>query len=373
MIRVLQFADIVNRYDFIDTIVQHADPSMFELGVCVRSAHHNIAEPVYAAHTPRWVLNGTSRSTVPAAAWKLSRILREWKADILHAHHYDQAFIAWLATRLYPKTRLILGRHYSDSIYRLPPGAKQRALLGVERTVNNAAARIIVPSAYIVEILTKRQGVKSEKIDLVHYGFEPEKYTAPQAIEIEQIKRDLKLEGRFVIGNFSRLHEEKGQRFLLHALATLKQQIPNIMLLVVGEGEERTALEKQVRESGLSDVVQLLGWRRDAMAIMAAVDAVVQPTLQEAFSQVMVEALWMRKPLVITDVSGAPDIITHGENGLLVSRGNADELALAITHLARDENLRQRLGEAGRAYVEEHLVIDKVIKRYEQSYLRAMN
>src|SRR5829696_4976341 len=179
MIRVLQFADIVNRHDFIDTIVQRADPSRFEVGVCIRSDESNIAAPVYRERTPRWVLNGTSRREGLRAAWQLARILRAWKADILHAHHYDQAVIGWMATRIYPRARLVLGRHYSDAIYRLPSSMKRKAFLGAERSVNNGAKRIIVPSVLIREILTERQGVRPDKVDLIPYGFEPEKYTAP--------------------------------------------------------------------------------------------------------------------------------------------------------------------------------------------------
>ena len=105
---------------------------------------------------------------------------------------------------------------------------------------------------------------------------------------------------------------------------------------------------------------------------MAAVDAVIQPTLQEAFSQVMVEALWMRKPLIITDVSGAPDIITSGQNGLLVPKADPEMLALNIERLAKNESLRMRLAEAGRAYVEDHLTVQKVIPLYERVYEKAM-
>src|SRR5262249_19194528 len=145
--------------------------------------------------------------------------------------------------------------------------------------------------------------------------------------EIQRVRTELGLEGRFVLGNFARLHEEKGQRVLIEALASLRPRYPQLTLVVVGEGPERGALEAQVRDCGLDDRVRFLGWRHDAMMLMAAVDVVVQPTLQEAFSQVMAEALWMGKPLVITDVSGAPDIIRDGRNGLLVPRGNAPALA----------------------------------------------
>lgn len=372
MIRVLQFADLINRHDFIDNIVQRADRGRFELGVCVRTGECNIEAPVYGDNVRRWLIPGASRRNVPAAAVRLAGILRSWKADILHAHHYDQAVIGMLATRLCPRTRLVIGRHYSDAIYRCTRRWKRRALLGIEQLANRRAERIVVPSTAIAQIVTERQRVSPGKVDCVPYGFVATKYAHVPSEKVEEVREELGLRDRFVIGNFSRLHEEKGHRFLIEALPELRRRIPEVLLLVVGEGPERARLERQIEEAGLAGAVRLLGWRRDAMPLMAAVDAVVQPTLQEAFSQVMAETLWMRKPLVITDVSGATDIIQDGENGLLIPKANPAAIVEAVSRLAGDAALRQRLGETGRRYVEENLTIERIIPRYEQAYLRAV-
>src|SRR5215467_4100157 len=120
MIRVLQFADIANRYDFIESIVRWADPKQFEMSVCVRSEKSHIALPLYRPHTVVHVLNGAGREKIPSAVNKLASIMRKMKIDIVHAHHFDQGVIAWLATRMYRKTALVVGRHYSDAIYRVP-------------------------------------------------------------------------------------------------------------------------------------------------------------------------------------------------------------------------------------------------------------
>jgi glycosyltransferase involved in cell wall biosynthesis len=372
MIRVLQFAGVINRHDFIDTIVQRADRARFQVGVCVGPAPSQIAEPVYAEGTPQWRIPWKRRADIPGAAWRLARILDRWKADIVHTHHYDESLIGYLATRLHRRTRLVVGRHYSDAIYRSSRGLKQKTLLALENLVNRAAARIIAPSSAIVQILTERQGVPRAKVDRIFYGFVPEKYPVLTAGEVARVRRDLGLVDRFAIANFSRLHEEKGQRFLIRAMAELRTQLPRATLLIVGEGPERPALEEQIRASGLDQVVRLLGWRRDAMQIMAAVDAVVQPTLQEAFSQVMAEALWMQKPLVITDVSGATDVIEDGINGLLIARQSPDDIVRAILRLADDEPLRMQLGQRGKAYVENHLAIGTIIHEYEAAYLKAL-
>jgi glycosyltransferase involved in cell wall biosynthesis len=373
VLRVLQFADIVNRHDFIDIIVRHADPSRFHIGVCVRTKHSNIATPVYSPATPYWVIEGLSRYSIPYAALRLARLLRKWDADILHTHHYDQALIGLLATRIHKKTRLILGRHYSDAVITRPAGVKRRLLLAIEQATNRASTRIIVPSHFIMDILTKRQGVNSDKIDLIPYGFDSEKYKPPDSESIARIRNEMGLEGHFSIGTFARLHPEKGHRFLLQAIASLKHKLPNLLAVFLGEGMERTAINKQILDEGLQHHVRLLGMRRDAVpVIMAALDAVVQPTLHEAFSQVMIEALWMRKPLVITDVSGVRDVIRNGENGLIVPPGDASALAEAIELVAANSSLCRKLGEGGRAFVESGLKIERIIRQYEQAYLRAM-
>ncbi len=107
------------------------------------------------------------------------------------------------------------------------------------------------------------------------------------------------------------------------------------------------------------------------MTLMAAVDAVVQPTLQEAFSQVMAEALWMGKPLVITKVSGATDIICDSQNGLLVPKEDPQALTEAIERLVRDDQLREKLATNGRHYVTQNLQIGDIILQYQNSYKRS--
>lgn len=371
-IRVLQFADIINRYDFIDNIIQHADRSRFSMSVCVRSEQSNIASPVFPEGIQHHKLNSTSRRDILRVAWQLGRLMRDWNINILHTHHYDAAIVGWLATRFYSPARLVVGRHYSDSIHRLPSVPKRRVLLQLEQLVNRAAERIIVPSQFIYQLLVRRQGIDPGKVDVVHYGFDSAKYTACPSDEVRHFRKEFGLDGRVSIGCFGRLDDQKGHRFLLEAMALMKSRPIRLRLLIVGEGPERAEFEKQAKAANLDEVVKFLGWRRDAMALMEAVDIVVQPTLQEAFSQVMVEAFYKRKPLVITRVSGAVDVIRDGVNGLLVPQQDATAIARAIERLADDSELRSRMGEAAYDFASKHLVIDKIIRKYEQSYLLAM-
>src|SRR6266853_691967 len=100
-IRVLHFARVINRHDFIDTVIRHADRERFSMLACTLWARSPIADPAYV--------------------------------DILHVHHYDEALIGWLASSLRPATRLVVGRHYSDSLYRVSEPVKRRLLFALER------------------------------------------------------------------------------------------------------------------------------------------------------------------------------------------------------------------------------------------------
>jgi glycosyltransferase involved in cell wall biosynthesis len=373
MIRVLQFANIINRHDFIDTLVNYADPARFEMSVCVRSEESGIAAPEYGPEVKYRVLEGLGKRHIPRAAVKLARLMREWEIDVLHTHHYDQAVIGWLAVKLYPSVRLVVGRHYSDFIYRLPGRLKRGGYLGLEQIINRAAARIVVPSRMIFEILTERQGIDPAKIDVVHYGFASEKYAAVQPEQAAALRREFGMDGRFTVANFSRLNEEKGHRYLVEAAAMLRGRVPHLLVLLVGEGPERANIERQIAKLDVAENVKLAGWRKDAMAIIAASDAVVQSTLQEAFSQAMIEAMWMGKPLVMTDVSGARDVITDGENGLLIPAADAAALASAIERLAADPGLAGQIANAGRVFVKDNLVISKKISEYEAVFEKAAN
>ena len=108
------------------------------------------------------------------------------------------------------------------------------------------------------------------------------------------------------------------------------------------------------------------------MTIMSAVDAVAQSTLQEAFSQVMCEAMWLGKPLLMTDVSGAADIIEDGINGLVAEKADAYALAAAMVRLAKDSELRMRLGRNAKERVMREFSIDQMIVRFEDSFRKAM-
>ncbi len=139
-------------------------------------------------------------------------------------------------------------------------------------------------------------------------------------------------------------------------------------LLLAGDGSERQALESLVTSLGVCDRVRFLGVRRDVPALLAASDVFVLPSLSEAASLTLLEAMACAVPSVVTDVGGNPEIVTDGLTGRLVPRGDADVMGQAIRSLLSDPELARRVGLAARAHVEQHYALDDSLAQYLSLY-----
>lgn len=371
MHRVMHFASVINRYDFIDTVIKHADPSRFEMLACTFNGKSNIESPGYeTAGIPHVRLNVTRRSQYTLAPVRLARLLRSERVQVLHTHHYDEAFIGVMAAKLARTPTVVIGRHYNDELYLLTAGAKLCSLLVVEGVCNRLARAIVVPSTTIRSLLVERQGVPAEKVWVIPYGFDftADRYRVHEESEIRAIRRELGLEGAFVIGNFGRHHPLKGQDYLLRAFAEFIKEFPKARLLMVGDGPFHGGLQSLAEGLGICRQVLFTGWCKDASRLLGVVDVVVHPTLHEAFSQLMVESLAHRRPLIITDVSGVLECIEDGRTGIIVPRRDSHAIVKALRWVAEHREEARRLGVLGSEYIRETLDIRLTIRRYEACY-----
>jgi glycosyltransferase involved in cell wall biosynthesis len=168
----------------------------------------------------------------------------------------------------------------------------------------------------------------------------------------------------------ARLSPEKGLRDLLLAAASVLQQRKDVEFLVAGSGPDMASLVDEARRLGIEGRVRFMGaFRHDELpAIMARTDVFVLPSLTEGMPFAVVEAMAFGRPVVATNVGGIPELVSHGETGLLVPPRDPDQLSAALLALLDDPHLRQRMGEAARrrilsgpfsveAFTEAHLAI----------------
>ena len=220
-----------------------------------------------------------------------------------------------------------------------------RALRATRTAALRRARHVIVPSAYLREVA-------------LGWGLEPGRVTvvpnpAPELASLPPraaARRSLGMRG-FALGTAGRLTAQKALGDALDALS----RVPDVELLVLGDGPERGALERRASRLGISGRVRFLGagTREDVVTLFRAADAALLTSAWENLPHTLLEALAAGTPVIATAVGGIPEVVVDGENGLLVPAGSVDAIAGAIERLVRDDGLRQALAAAAGPSVEE--------------------
>jgi len=166
----------------------------------------------------------------------------------------------------------------------------------------------------------------------------------------------------------------KGHADLLRAWAGLSPECAaNTVLLIVGDGQERAAMERLAASLNLDTAsVRFLGFRSDVPDLLGASDVLLLPSLTEGLPLSVLEGMSHRLPIVATAVGGIPELVSDGTHGLLVPVGDPPTLAAAIERLACDGRLRESMGAAGLHRVESEFAFDAMALKYEDLYRSIM-
>jgi len=225
-------------------------------------------------------------------------------------------------------------------------------------------------------IIAISEGVKKV---LVEGGVPPEKIAGiPSGIDLsvfEEVKdRDfLRREfgfasDDFLVGIVAALEDHKGHVYLFQATKIVREYSPKIKLIVVGTGSLRLELESKSQQLGIEDIVFFLGFREDVPRILASLDLFVLSSHLEGLGSSLLDAMACGLPVVATRTGGIPEIVHHGETGLLVPTKDPEALARAIIELYHNRNLARYLAERGQQYVRRHFsaeaMADRVIELY---------
>ena len=157
-----------------------------------------------------------------------------------------------------------------------------------------------------------------------------------------------------VVASIGRLIKTKDVGAFIEAIPAIRKVFPNAVGLIVGDGEERAALEKRTASMGLQDAVRFLGSRSDVPEILNAVDCVALTSLIEGMPRALLEAFAARTPVVSTPAGGVPEILRDGENGLLVPFSNPEGLARAVIETLEDPDAAGRRAEQAFRDVQPH-------------------
>jgi glycosyltransferase involved in cell wall biosynthesis len=166
------------------------------------------------------------------------------------------------------------------------------------------------------------------------------------------------------VGTLARLAPEKRLDLLVRALATL----PDVRLVIVGDGAEREGIERLAESLGVADRLEITGWLRDARSRLPEFDVFALPSDYEGFPHAVLEAMLAELPVVATDVGSVREAVIDGTTGIIVEPGDAESLSACIGALLSDSDRARRMGEAGRALVLERFMPQTMVAAYEALY-----
>lgn len=292
----------------------------------------------------------------------LQRHLRREKPAIVECYLVHAGLVGAVAARLARVPHVITtrrgistsGRPVGDFHYYYDRAAQAIAdrLSDAIIAVSDAAASAAV-----------QQGTPKEKLVTVHNSV---------PLPAAPAERAALFEGDPIIGAVGSFYQIKGHRFLIDAAAHVLAQLPRARFILVGDGIERSNLERQVAQLGVADRVTFLGHRTDVGRLLPEFDIFVLPSLSEGMPNAVLEAMAAGVPVVATDVGGVPEVVEQERTGLLVPPGNAGALAAALVRLAEDANLRSRMSACARGVVETNFSLEREAQETENVYHRLL-
>ena len=302
----------------------------------------------------------------------LTEIIEREKIDIIHPHLIFPTLFGIGLAKLKRK-KSVFTRHHSDAIHVLDSAVKRNFYLRLENFVNKNADHIIAPSRTVRDILIEKENVPAEKVSLIPYGQTFERFSVITPEIVEQKRRELGMDKQFSMVCVSRLFHAKGQTYLLDALAPLFKNGLDAKLYLVGTGDYRAVLEEKVKNLDIAGSVVFLGWRDDVLAVIAASDLVVHPSLEDALSQSLIESLMLERPIVATDISGAGDTLGDGKYGKLVKPADAEDLRKGIEETIANLAEAGKKAVAGREFLLDYMSAEKACLEHEKIYENVMS
>jgi glycosyltransferase involved in cell wall biosynthesis len=295
------------------------------------------------------------------AAWRLNRVVKRLKPDVIHAHDAHGVAMASLALSLggsaAPGPALVASRRVD---FHLRGNSFSR---WKHRQVD-----CFIAASEAIRHMLVADGVAQERTVTVHEGIDVDHVRAAPPVNVHE-KFWLPHHAP-VVGNVAALVPHKGQRHLIEAARLVIRQMPDVRFVILGEGELREGLERQVREYHLEKHVLLPGFRTDVLGCMKGFDLFAMSSVTEGLGTALLDAMACERAIVATRTGGIPEVVEDGVTGRLAAPRDHAAMAQLMLALLADEAMRRQMGEAGLARVRERFTVERMVAETAAVYAR---
>lgn len=348
------------------------DPERFQRTVCV-SRDPTYLDPSGEYDTPGRLAclrdHGVAlvmlrrQSSFNVLEWlRLIRFIRAHRVDVIHTHKFGSNFWGAVVGRL-ARVPVVIAHEHTWSF----EGQPLRRFID-RRVIGRLADAVIAVSAADRRRMIEVVGIPADRVVFIPNGIQPLSVGDGPAL-----RREAGVPPRApALVAVANLRPQKALDVLLRAVSLVRRRFPDAYLLLAGGGD-RAPLEALAAELGISAAVVFLGMRFDVENVLAAGDIAVSSSDFEGSPLAAMEYLAAGLPVVATEVGGMPDLVRHGENGLLVPRRDPEALAGAISELLGDPARAREMGERGRELQRKEFSLDAMVQRVQDLYVELLN
>lgn len=302
---------------------------------------------------------------------ELALLMRRGRYDLVHTHTAKAGVLGRVAAAIARVPRVV---HTYHGLTFHPAMSRPRRLLyvAIERAAAALTHRFIAVGEEVRAGYVRAQVVSRDRCAVIYSGMDLLPFKQVSLLgetEVQALRREFGLPaGALVLGAVARLEERKGHAYLIDAVAELAAEIPQLHLLVAGDGPMREALGARVRRMGLGGQVHFLGHRRDVEQVMAMIDIFVLTSTLEGLPRVLVQAAAAGKPIVAFGAEGVREIVVDGLNGYVVQIGDVRALVAHLRRMLGDLETARTMGRQGIALVDERWSVGRMIGALSETY-----
>ena len=306
---------------------------------------------------------------------EVTRLVREFNADIVHCMDHRSDLVGLISARLSGKPVIASFLGWTN----FPKGSwRSKVYPLIDRIIIKRLHAVITDSVAIGEEL--RMWKHKDPIVAIRNGVDIHRFDPNQSLPAFSLREGFRKEGDFVIGMVGRIHPVKGHLNFLKSAKKLLESYPNCRFLIVGNvlpGFEyyEQEIQNYIAEHNMHESVLITHASFDQVpAVMACLDILAAPSFAESFSFTMLEAMAMKRPVVSTNVGGATEMIADGETGFLISDGDVvSSLTEKISMLIENPKLRQEVGNRARDKIVEEFSIEIMAEQTLDVYKELIN
>jgi glycosyltransferase involved in cell wall biosynthesis len=292
--------------------------------------------------------------------------MRAWRPHIVHTHTAKAGLLGRLAARA-AGVPTVVHTYHGHVLRGYFSPAKTALFRWIETRLAASADALVAVSESVKDDLVGLGIASAGKIRVVPLGLDLAHLAG--ALPRGALRREAGIEDAApLVGMVGRLVPIKDAPTFLRAASIVARSREDARFALVGDGEERPALEALCREMGLDGRVTFFGWRRDLAAVYGDLDVVVNASRNEGTPVALIEALAAARPVVATRVGGTPDLLGEGERGRLVPPGQPEELARAVLETLTGSEAARRRAQAGREHVLTRHSSDRLVRDVDALY-----